>query len=289
MTKIREGLFHRSHRIPETEIDEAKKYTSTRTEVLDQLQSQAAQGIIRLHRGDGRRARERVLQKGREYNSARRELLHHELATHYRVMVSGSARINPNSPEYQFTTELTHELVKELGVDIINGAGPGIMGAAALGARRAREDALPGNINSRTLGVSIRLPYEEAADPNLDSYHEHTEYTTRIQEMIDMSHAAYFGPGGIGTALELIMVMQLKQSHHLEPEYPIIVHPFWKKTIEDFHKMMYEERIKQGVDPLIRFDDLQVRYAATVPEIVGIIRQGYEYWDKTIGQHTRRR
>lgn len=260
-----------------------------RPTIVSKLKNKAPLHGILLHRRRGRNIRERINEARDAYNQERTLLLEHEYPLHYRLLVSGSARISPDSPEYTFTEQLTESLVSTIGVDIITGAGPGIMGAAVLGSKEAKDKAKENGqkINSRNIGIGIQLPWEEDK-PFLDTYNEHLEMSTRLQELIDMSHASYFGPGGIGTALELLMILQLKQAKHLEVDYPIIIHPFWKPFLSLLKRMTYTNRFIQGTDTLAKKEDFQVTYSDNIPEIVDIITANYNAWYENIGQHARR-
>ncbi|MDQ3543715.1 MAG: Rossman fold protein, TIGR00730 family, partial [Actinomycetota bacterium] len=70
-----------------------------------------------------------------------------------KVTVFGSARTLTNDPLYAQATEIA-KLLAERGWMVVTGAGPGIMQAAMEGAGR-----------ERSIGVSIRLPFEQGANP----------------------------------------------------------------------------------------------------------------------------
>lgn len=70
-----------------------------------------------------------------------------------KITIFGSARVEPDAATYQMTIELAHAMA-ERGWVIVSGAGPGIMEASAKGAGSAS-----------TLGVNIRLPFEQSANP----------------------------------------------------------------------------------------------------------------------------
>ena len=259
-----------------------------RRKIIDHLKKEATNGGIILYRGDGKKAREKISHARDEYDIGRIKLLEHELPIHYRLLVSGSARIPQDSPDYIFTEELSYTVSKQFNIDVITGAGPGIMGAAIAGVHKARNEALEkgNNLKARNLGISIQTPWEEEI-PDVDYFTKHGEMFTRIQELIDFSHAAYFGPGGIGTALELMMILQLKQTKHLEEDYPIIVHPFWKNWLQGLQQTTHDSYVAQEKRPLAEAKDFNVIYSENLPEIVGIIGTSYEKWNQEIGQHVK--
>src|SRR4051812_37640590 len=75
------------------------------------------------------------------------------------VTIFGSARTHPDDPQYQLAQE-TARLLAEQGFAIITGAGPGIMEAANKGARDA---------GGRSIGCNIELPFEQGANPYVDT------------------------------------------------------------------------------------------------------------------------
>jgi len=75
------------------------------------------------------------------------------------VTIFGSARTHPDDPQYQLAQE-TARLLAEAGFAIITGAGPGIMEAANKGARDG---------GGRSIGCNIELPFEQGANPYVDT------------------------------------------------------------------------------------------------------------------------
>lgn len=69
-----------------------------------------------------------------------------------KVSIFGSARIKPNDPLYAQAQDLA-ALLADRGWMTVTGAGPGIMQAGMEGAGR-----------ERSIGVSIRLPFESGAN-----------------------------------------------------------------------------------------------------------------------------
>ncbi len=70
-----------------------------------------------------------------------------------KVTIFGSARTKPDDPYYAQARDVAHQLAHH-GWMVITGAGPGIMHAAMEGAGR-----------EQSIGVSIRLPFEQQANP----------------------------------------------------------------------------------------------------------------------------
>ncbi len=264
---------------------------SVRIEAITKIQERVAKnGSIVLPEGGGKKARKKLIATESAYNNARRKVIEHEYATGYRLWVGGGSRYDVMSPESDFTRKLTQAIVKELGIDVITGAGPGIMGAASQGLIDAKQQA-KGNdkeITARSLGIGLKVPWEEDRT-TFDYYRDHPELLTRVQELIDLSHAAYVGPGAIGTNFELWALIQLKQMGHIEPEYALVVHPSWKQSIEDFRKQWFEERKKRGERPTMNEEDLNITFSDNIPEITAIITESWRAWNESVGQHIRRR
>ncbi|MFL5464488.1 MAG: LOG family protein, partial [Gemmatimonadaceae bacterium] len=75
------------------------------------------------------------------------------------VTIFGSARIGPDDPHYDAAVE-TARLLAEAGFEIITGAGPGIMEAGNKGCQLG---------GGRSIGCNIELPFEQGANPYVDT------------------------------------------------------------------------------------------------------------------------
>jgi len=253
---------------------------SLRQEALLELQQQATNGGIRLRPGAGKKARQELQTAMQRYSSARRRLLQHELATHYRVAIFGSARLQPDHDEYKFIAALAEALVMSIDADIITGGGPGLMEAAAVGAVEAEKTLLAQGKQptARRHGEGIIVPHEQGCNPHIQTFTMHAEFSSRLQAFADISHAVYVGPGGIGTALEMLMFVQLRQVHHLEADFPIIVHPMHEPVFTAMAKAYGEDRAATGKVPLISDRDLDFIYSDDIAEIVEMLKQHYAQW-----------
>lgn len=121
--------------------------------------------------------------------------------------VFGSARTDPEAPDYKLTAEFCR-LIAERDWMIISGAGPGVMTAAIEGA---------GIENS--YGVNIVLPFEAKAadiivdDPKLATF---KYFFTRKLYFMKESDAFVLMPGGFGTldeGFELLTLIQTGKSY----------------------------------------------------------------------------
>ncbi len=133
---------------------------------------------------------------------------------YYRVSIFGSARIQPDTAPFQQVYELAYQLAMR-GVDIVTGGGPGLMQAANMGAKDGGKD-------SRSIGLSITLPFEADTNSHLDVKRQHRRFSSRLDEFMRISHAVVVTPGGIGTLLELLYTWQLIQVDHIRSR-PILL------------------------------------------------------------------
>jgi predicted Rossmann-fold nucleotide-binding protein len=261
--------------------------------VIEGLEKNAANGGILVAPGELRSAKRNYIEAVITYREAQKKLIEKALPRHYRVAVWGSARFDENDPEYAFARNLSEALVDKVGCDIVTGAGPGIMEAASEGAMIARKKALDEGreTKSRNLGIRIKVPWEEVVSPALDEHTLHSGFSTRLDEFLTISNAVILAPGGIGSDLELAMALQAKQVSHIEKDYPIIVHPFWLPVIAAMQEIMYDDRVRKGLRPLIGENDLKRLIKAEdiekndglvvtddIEEIVGIISKTHAKW-----------
>jgi uncharacterized protein (TIGR00730 family) len=187
-----------------------------------------------------------------------------ERVEHYRVSVFGSSRIQRGDPIYEQVKTLCFELAK-MGADIVTGGGPGLMEAANAGAMEGQV-----NSRSRSFGLAIHLPFEEAANPFVNKVFRHRTFFSRLHHFIRLSSAFIVFPGGIGTALELFMVWQLLQVKHVAGHPLILVGTMWDGLIEWIEKTMVERGL---VSPA----DIQtVSVVGSSEEAIPIIRASFE-------------
>jgi hypothetical protein len=135
----------------------------------------------------------------------------------YRVTIFGSARVPRGSWVYEEVVRLGRALT-DLGCDIVTGGGPGLMQAANEGAATARRRA-----RGRSVGVRVTLPFEQDVNPFVEEAFEHRTFFTRLHQFVLMSDAFVVVPGGVGTALEMLMVWQLLQVRHIDDRTPLIL------------------------------------------------------------------
>ena len=125
-----------------------------------------------------------------------------------KVTVFGSARTLPEDPLYRQACDLARELARA-GWMVVTGAGPGIMAAATVGAGP-----------ERSIGVRIRLPFEEETNPLLASDPKLVTmkyFFTRKLMLMKESAGFVVLPGGFGTLDETFELLTLLQTGKAAP------------------------------------------------------------------------
>jgi len=128
------------------------------------------------------------------------------------VTVFGSARVGPRDPWYGVAREAARLLAQE-GFAVITGAGPGIMEAANRGARDG---------GGRSIGCNIELPFEQHANPYVDTLINFRYFLVRKMMFIKYSAAFLIFPGGFGTLDELFEALTLIQTGKIY-QFPVIL------------------------------------------------------------------
>ena len=165
---------------------------------------------------------------------------------YYRVSIFGSARIKKNTDEYNQVYDLAKQLA-ENKADIVTGGGPGLMEAANLGAKN-------GNLNAKSFGLHIDLPFETAPNEHLDITFHHKKFSSRLDEFMRISHAVIVTPGGIGTILELLYAWQLIQVDHIQARPIILLGDMWDGLIN----WMKLEPLKRSLINKSDFDNIKI-------------------------------
>ena len=172
------------------------------------------------------------------------------------VAVFGSARIGPDDPDYEKARE-TSRLLAEAGFAIITGAGPGIMEAANRGARDA---------GGRSIGCNIELPFEQGANPYVDTLINFRYFMVRKTMFIKYSVAFIIFPGGFGTLDELFEALTLIQTGKIY-QFPVILmgRHYWAGLIRWLQsRVLLEKKISAGDMDLILITDDPAEAASAV-------------------------
>ena len=164
------------------------------------------------------------------------------------VSIFGSARTSPDDPQYIAATEVAR-LLGEAGFSIITGAGPGIMEAANKGARLA---------NAPSIGCNIELPFEQGANPYVDTLVSFRYFMVRKTMFIKYSNAFICFPGGFGTLDELFEAVTLIQTGKIF-QFPVVLFGthYWAGLVRWLQSRVAGERkISPGdLDLLLLTDD----------------------------------
>jgi len=131
-----------------------------------------------------------------------------------KVTVFGSARTQAHDPLYDQARRLASHMAAA-GWMVITGAGPGIMAAAAEGAGR-----------EQSIGVSIRLPFEEAPSDVIAGDNKLVAmkyFFTRKLMLIKESSAFVCLPGGFGTQDETFELLTLLQTGKATPTAVVLL------------------------------------------------------------------
>jgi uncharacterized protein (TIGR00730 family) len=168
-----------------------------------------------------------------------------------KVTIFGSARVKGHEPVYEQTRKVAASLAAN-GWMIITGAGPGIMQAGMEGAGRAN-----------SIGVSIRLPFEQGANPIIagdEKYVSMKYFFTRKLMLVKESRAFVCLPGGFGTLDETFELLTLTQTGKGMP-VPIVFldtpgDEYWERVHEFVeHQLVSRGLVAPGDTGLYRITD----------------------------------
>src|SRR5215510_1041258 len=173
------------------------------------------------------------------------------------VTIFGSARTHPDDPQYQAAQEVSR-LLAEAGFAIMTGAGPGIMEAANKGAKLA---------GGRSVGCNIELPFEQGANPYVDTLVNFRYFFVRKTMFIKYSVAFIIFPGGFGTLDELFEALTLIQTGKIY-QFPVILfgRHYWAGLVRWLQtRVLGEGKISGGdIDLMLLTDDPAEAAAAVV-------------------------
>jgi hypothetical protein len=173
------------------------------------------------------------------------------------VTIFGSARTHPDDPQYQAAQE-TARLLAEAGFAIMTGAGPGIMEAANKGARIA---------GGRSIGCNIELPFEQGANPYVDTLINFRYFFVRKTMFIKYSNAFVIFPGGFGTLDEAFEALTLIQTGKIY-QFPVIMfgRHYWAGLVRWLQsRVLGEGKISPGdLDLILLTDDPREACSAVV-------------------------
>jgi uncharacterized protein (TIGR00730 family) len=128
------------------------------------------------------------------------------------VTVFGSARVTPDSPDYELARRIARRLAEQ-GFAIITGGGPGIMEAANRGAREG---------GGLSIGCNIELPHEQGLNAYVDLGVEFRYFFARKTMFVKYADGFVIMPGGYGTMDELFEALTLIQTGKIE-HFPVVL------------------------------------------------------------------
>jgi uncharacterized protein (TIGR00730 family) len=164
------------------------------------------------------------------------------------VTIFGSARTRSDDPQYAKAVE-TARLLAQAGIPVITGGGPGIMEAANRGAKEG---------GGLSIGCNIELPFEQGANPYVETLINFRYFFVRKTMFIKYSSAFIIFPGGFGTMDELFESLTLIQTGKIH-QFPVVLfgRAYWAGLLRWLQTRVARERkIAPGdLDLLILTDD----------------------------------
>ena len=180
------------------------------------------------------------------------------------VSIFGSARTKPENKYYQLAEEVAYLLTKQK-FGVITGGGPGIMEAGNKGAKRG---------GGKSVGLNIVLPFEQEANPYIDSDKIINFDYFFIRKVMFIKYAQGFIvlPGGFGTLDEMFEALTLIQTEK-SGKFPVILigKSFWTGLIDWIKEVLLTE--KNNISP----EDLDlIQIVDTAEEAVKMINDYYK-------------
>jgi uncharacterized protein (TIGR00730 family) len=184
------------------------------------------------------------------------------------VSVFGGSRMRKGQPAYKDAVRIGSSL-SEAGFSVITGAGPGIMEAANLGARRG---------SARSIGLNIKLPNGQPSNEHADTVVDFNYFFARKVMFVKYSCGFVGLPGGFGTLDEIFEALTLVQTEKIR-RVPVVLFgsEFWGGMV----RWLEDQPLKQRL--LSRRDMKLLRVTDDVDEIVETITQHYERMERSGG------
>ncbi|MEB3360154.1 MAG: LOG family protein [Synechococcales bacterium] len=140
-----------------------------------------------------------------------------------KITIFGSARIAPDTTEYQMAAEFARRIVQR-GFMVMTGAGGGIMQAGNEGAGAAH-----------SFGLNIQLPFEQGSNSFIEGDRKLINFKyffTRKLFFLRETDALALFPGGFGTQDEAFECLTLIQTGKSEPMPLVLIdepgHNYWR-------------------------------------------------------------
>jgi uncharacterized protein (TIGR00730 family) len=184
-----------------------------------------------------------------------------------KVVIFGSARSLPSSPEYKMAEEFAKKLTGK-GYMIVTGAGSGVMEGGNKGAKAGFE-----------FGLNIRLPYEQKPNPYInerDKIISFKYFFTRKLIFIKETDATALFPGGFGTHDEGFEMLTLIQTGKSRPRPVVFLQPEGSTYWDKWKHFIDVEMLKNGY--IDRHDHGLFRIVNSVDEAIAYIEKFYSVY-----------
>jgi hypothetical protein len=165
------------------------------------------------------------------------------------ITVFGSARFKEDHPYYELARKVGAALAHQ-GWTVMTGGGPGVMEAANRGAKEA---------GGTSIGCNIVLPFEQHANPWLDTMLEFRYFFVRKTILIKYSYGFVVCPGGMGTMDEMFEALTLIQCKKIK-DFPVVVmgKDYYEPLVGFLNKMVAARTInEEDLNLFLVTDDVQ--------------------------------
>jgi uncharacterized protein (TIGR00730 family) len=173
------------------------------------------------------------------------------------ISVFGSARTQPDAPDYARAEQLGKALV-DAGFAVITGGGPGSMAGANKGAHEA------GGVS---VGLGIELPFEQGMNQWVDLGVNFRYFFARKTMFVKYAQGFVVLPGGFGTFDELFEALVLVQTQKVT-SFPIVLMGtnYWRGLLDWLAGPVVERRMIKAtdIDLLTLTDDVEEAVALLV-------------------------
>lgn len=145
----------------------------------------------------------------------------------------GSSIGNSGDPNFDEAQIIAREVAK-MGIEVVDGGGPGVMSAATLGAK---------DIGGKTVSVDyipkFATTFEGTFRDNItDKVYKEANYIERTRKLLELGDAYIIFNGGTGTISEFGMAWGLARLYFGHHKPLILFGYFWHYIIEEFRRRM---------------------------------------------------
>ncbi|MCK5625732.1 LOG family protein, partial [Candidatus Bathyarchaeota archaeon] len=155
---------------------------------------------------------------------------------HFRVVIFGSAQIEPGDPNWHLIYDLAKSIAM-IGFSIITGGGPGLMDAASVG-----HYAGDRTHKTHSIGLQIKLPREQKDANHIDIKKDFSRFSSRLDNFMELANVVIVASGGVGTVLELFYTWQLMQVKMIRNVPIILIGEMWLDLVRWIKKWPLKNR-----------------------------------------------